>query len=114
MLQQKDPEDFVISTGQQYSVRDFVNLAAKEIGSKITWEGTGKNEVGKIDGKKIISVDPRYFRPTEVENLLGDSSKAMQKLKWKPKISFKELVAEMVREDLRLAERERLIKENGY
>jgi GDPmannose 4,6-dehydratase len=103
MLQQKNPEDFVIATGQQYSVRDFINLAAENLDMKIEWKGKGVNEVGLFKGKDIIKVDPRYFRPAEVENLLGDSSKAKKKLGWSPKISFEQLVKEMVNEDLKLA-----------
>ena len=114
MLQQKIPEDFVISTGQQYSVRDFVNIAAKELDLNITWNGNGKNERGSVDGNVIIKVDKNYFRPTEVETLLGDASKAKKKLGWKPKISFKDLVSEMVREDLKLAERDQLLTKSGY
>ena len=114
MLQQKIPEDFVISTGQQYSVRDFVNVAAKELGLNITWSGNGKDETGSVDGKVIIKVDKNYFRPTEVETLLGDASKAKKKLGWKPKISFKDLVSEMVREDLKLAESDQLMMKSGY
>jgi len=123
MLQQDNPEDFVIATGVQYSVRDFVNVAAKELGMTIRWEGTGVEEVGYLDSnspnstvapRAIVRVDPRYFRPTEVETLLGDPTKAHQKLGWKPKITFHELVAEMVREDLRSAERDELVKKHGY
>jgi GDPmannose 4,6-dehydratase len=114
MLQQENPEDFVIATGVQYSVRDFVNAAARELGMEIRWEGVGVNEVGSLDGKDIVKVDPRYFRPTEVETLLGDPSNAKAKLGWTPKISFEELVAEMVREDLKSAERDELIKRHGY
>ncbi|MDO8959192.1 MAG: GDP-mannose 4,6-dehydratase [Rhodocyclaceae bacterium] len=115
MLQQEKPEDFVIATGVQYSVRDFVNAAAKELGMKIRWEGQGKDEKGyDTSGKCIVAVDPRYFRPTEVETLLGDPTKAKEKLGWTPKISFDELVAEMVREDLKAAERDELIKKHGY
>jgi GDPmannose 4,6-dehydratase len=114
MLQQENPEDFVIATGVQYSVRDFVNAAAKELGMEIRWEGEGVNEIGSLDGKAIVKVDPRYFRPTEVETLLGDPSNAKAKLGWTPKISFEELVAEMVREDLKSAERDELIKRHGY
>jgi GDPmannose 4,6-dehydratase len=101
MLQQKKPEDFVIATGKQYSVRDFVNTAASELGMKISWNGHGLNEVGTFEGKKIIKVDKNYFRNTEVETLLGDSSKAKKKLGWKPKINFRELVKEMVRKDMK-------------
>jgi GDPmannose 4,6-dehydratase len=116
MLQQDKPEDFVIATGVQYSVRDFVNAAAKELGSSVRWEGTGVDEKGydAATGKCIVQVDPRYFRPTEVETLLGDPTKAKQKLGWTPKITFAELVAEMVREDLKSAQRDELIKEHGY
>jgi GDPmannose 4,6-dehydratase len=104
MLQQENPEDFVISTGKQYSVRDFINEASNQLDMKIEWSGKGLNEVGSFEGKDIIKVDPRYFRPTEVEILLGDSSKAKEKLKWTPKISFKQLVKEMIDEDLKLAQ----------
>ncbi|GAB1234052.1 GDP-mannose 4,6-dehydratase [Ferrigenium sp. UT5] len=125
MLQQDQPEDFVIATGVQYSVRDFVNAAAKELGMEIRWEGKGVDEKGYLpspDGRGaggegercIIQVDPRYFRPTEVETLLGDPTKAKQKLGWTPKITFDELVAEMVREDLKSAERDELVKKHGY
>jgi GDPmannose 4,6-dehydratase len=115
MLQQAQPEDFVIATGVQYSVRDFVNAAAEEIGIKIRWEGAGIDETGiDANGKTIIAIDPKYFRPTEVESLLGDASKARQKLGWTPKISFNELVCEMVREDLKSAERDELVKQHGY
>jgi GDPmannose 4,6-dehydratase len=115
MLQQDKPEDFVIATGVQYSVRDFVNAAAKELGMEICWEGQGVAEKGcNAAGKVIVAVDPRYFRPTEVETLLGDPSKAKAKLGWTPKITFDELVAEMVREDLKSAERDELIKKHGY
>lgn len=115
MLQQEKPDDFVIASGVQYSVRDFVNAAAKELGIPITWQGEGIDEVGiDTQGKTIVAVDPRYFRPTEVETLLGDASKAREKLGWSPRISFEDLVAEMVREDLKAAERDELIKRHGY
>jgi GDPmannose 4,6-dehydratase len=121
MLQQEKPEDFVIATGVQYSVRDFVDAAAKEIGMEIRWEGTGVDEVGYLvtahttqADRPIVRVDPRYFRPTEVETLLGDASKARDKLGWTPQTSFAELVAEMVREDLKSAERDELVKKHGY
>ncbi len=121
MLQQDEPEDFVIATGVQYSVRDFVNAAAKELGMNIRWEGQGTDEVGSLlssspagGEKAIVKVDPRYFRPTEVETLLGDPTKAKEKLGWVPKITFDELVAEMVREDLKAAERDELVKKHGY
>tara|TARA_B100000795_G_scaffold254189_1_gene224884 strand:+ start:37 stop:1080 length:1044 start_codon:yes stop_codon:yes gene_type:complete len=102
MLQKNKPEDFVIATGVQYSVRDFINLASKNLDMKIDWKGKGLDEVGSFDGKDIIKVDPRYFRPSEVETLLGDASKARDILNWIPKISFKELVKEMVEKDLEL------------
>ncbi|WP_092999005.1 GDP-mannose 4,6-dehydratase [Thiohalomonas denitrificans] len=136
MLQQEEPEDFAIATGRQYSVRDFVNAAATELNMKIRWEGEGVEEKGywvKGSGKSevgsgnpishsplpttqspIVQVDPRYFRPTEVETLLGDPSKAKEKLGWSPKISFEELVAEMAQEDLKAAECDELVKRNGY
>ncbi|TSA40559.1 MAG: GDP-mannose 4,6-dehydratase [Betaproteobacteria bacterium] len=136
MLQQDAPEDFVIATGRQYSVRDFVNAAAGELGMEIHWEGEGVNEIGilrsaheppatdrepritghqsRATGNVIVRVDPRYFRPTEVETLLGDPSKAKQKLGWSPKITFEELVQEMVRADLKIAERDALINKHGY
>ena len=115
MLQQETPEDFVIATGVQFSVRDFVNAAAKQLGMEIRWEGQGVDEKGyDANGKCIVSVDPRYFRPTEVETLLGDPSKAKAKLGWSPKTTFDELVAEMVREDLKSAERDELVKKHGY
>ena len=115
MLQQDKPEDFVIATGVQYSVRDFVNAAAQELGIQITWRGQGVEEMGFDNlGKCIVAVDPRYFRPTEVETLLGDPAKAKNKLGWTPKTSFKSLVAEMVRADLNTAERDELVKHHGY
>ena len=103
MLQQKKPEDFVIATGKQYSVRDFINEAAKNLDIKIEWRGSGVEEVGSFNDKDVVIVDKRYFRPTEVETLLGNATKAKEKLNWFPKISFEELVKEMVEEDLKLA-----------
>ncbi len=115
MLQQEQAEDFVIATGEQYSVRDFVNAAASELGIKMSWEGCGVDERGyDASGKCIVAVDPRYFRPAEVETLLGDARKAHEKLGWTPKVGFNELVAEMVREDLKSAERDELVKKHGY
>ena len=115
MLQQDTAEDFVIATGVQYSVRDFVNAAAKELDMHITWQGQGVNEIGTdASGKVIVKVDPRYFRPTEVETLLGDPTKAKQKLGWTPKITFQELVAEMVQADYKSAQRDELVKQHGY
>lgn len=115
MLQQEHPEDFVISTGVQYSVRDFVDAAAQELGISIRWEGSGVDEKGYDSANNcIVSVDPRYFRPTEVETLLGDATKARSKLGWKPKTTFEELVKEMVLEDLKAAERDELVDRYGY
>jgi len=116
MLQQDKPEDFCIATGVQYSVRDFVNAAYDHIGKKIRWEGKGVDEKGyDIEtGNCIVAVDPRYFRPTEVETLLGDASKAKEKLNWTPKITFEEMVHEMMKNDLTLAKRDALIKKHGF
>jgi len=115
MLQQEQPEDFVIATGVQHSVRDFATIAAKELGINVRWEGEGLDEKGyDAFGKCIVSVDPRYFRPTEVESLLGDPSKAKAKLGWQPKISFDDLVKEMLLEDLKATERDVLVKRHGY
>lgn len=115
MLQQEQPEDFVIATGIQYSVRDFVNAAAVELGMAINWKGVGVDEKAyTAEGKCIVAVDPRYFRPTEVETLLGDPTKAKEKLGWVPKTSFSDLVAEMAREDLKAAERDELVKRHGF
>lgn len=113
MLQQDEPEDFVIATGVQYSVREFVEMAAANIDIEITWKGKGAEEKGyDQNGNCIISVDPRYYRPAEVETLLGDASRAQQKLGWSPRITIKELIDEMMYSDLKLAENELLIKNN--
>lgn len=115
MLQQQAPEDYVIATGEQHSVRQFVDCAAAELGINISWRGKGTEEKGfNSEGRCIVAVDPHYFRPTEVETLLGDATKARRKLGWTPKTTFNELVAEMVREDLKSAERDELIKDHGY
>jgi GDPmannose 4,6-dehydratase len=115
MLQQDVPEDFVIATGIQHSVRDFVIAAARRIGIDIRWQGTGLDEKGyDDDGRCIVSVDPQYFRPSEVESLLGDPRKAKEKLGWSPRISFEELVSEMMQEDLALAQRDELVKQHGF
>ena len=136
MLQQDKPEDYVIATGEQHSVREFIDLAAKELGIEITWQGEGLEEKGVVTsvepgkikiggnslkqnhhlgpGKVIVSVDPRYFRPTEVETLLGDPSKAKKQLGWKPHISFKDLIKEMVAHDLEEAERDEFCKQGGF
>ncbi len=115
MLQQPEPRDYLVATGRQYSVREFVNLAAEPLGFKLHWEGKGAEERG-IDetGRTIVSVDPRYFRPTEVETLLGDPTKAHRDLGWSPKTSFAQLVAEMVAEDLKDAERDALVDKHGF
>jgi GDPmannose 4,6-dehydratase len=115
MLQQTQPEDFVIATGKQYSVREFVSTAGAALGMDISWDGSGGEEQGfDSTGKCVVRVDPRYFRPTEVETLLGDASKGREKLGWSPRVSFEELVAEMVREDLKSAERDELVKKHGF
>ena len=114
MLQQNEPEDFTISTGEQHTVREFIEIAAKELGMEIKWYGSGLDEVGIWRDKVIVSIDPKYFRPTEVETLLGDSIKAREKLGWIPKITFPELVKEMVASDLKEAERDQLCKMEGY
>src|SRR4030088_252581 len=116
VLQQDKPEDFVIATGEQHSVRDFVNFAAEEVGIRVRWEGQGIDEKGynTETGKCIVAIDPRYFRPSEVETLLGDASKAKRQLGWSPQTSFSDLVSEMMREDLKLAERDELVKKHGF
>lgn len=124
ILQQEQPEDFVIATGQQYSVREFVERAAAEAGFSIAWEGSGIDEIGRVDGVEgehgpavgdvVVRIDPRYFRPTEVETLLGDPTKAREKLGWQPRISFEELVSEMVRQDLDQAKRFAVLKREGF
>jgi GDPmannose 4,6-dehydratase len=125
MLQQEQPEDFVIATGVQYSVRDFVERAAQVLGITLQWQGEATQEIGRVtkinnpeiklqNDKIIVRVDPRYYRPTEVESLLGDASKAREKLGWRPKISFDELVKEMVLSDLEEAKRDSLMKKHGF
>ncbi len=127
MLQQEKPDDYVIASGHQYSVREFVELAARELGIFLRWQGEGVETTGIIDGidgsagtngleagQVIVRVDPRYFRPTEVETLLGDASKAKRELGWEPKISFAELVKEMVAKDLDGAKRDELCKNHGF
>lgn len=139
MLQQEKPEDFIIASGEQHSVRDFVDAAAKELGLSLRWEGVAVDEVGIVEsvksegvgergndfdvspltpnlspGQTIVRVDPRYFRPTEVETLLGDPTKAKEKLGWLPKTTFEELVAEMVRSDLEEAQRDELCRRHGF
>ena len=115
MLQQDEAEDYVIASGEQYSVRDFINAASKELGIKIQWQGEGVDEKGFDDtGKCIVAVDTKYFRPTEVDALLGDPTKAKEKLGWTAKVKFNDLVKEMVAEDLKAAERDELVKRHGY
>ena len=115
MLQQDQAEDFVIASGVQYSVRDFVTAAATELGIAVVWRGEGVDEKGYDDkGHCIVAVDPRYFRPTEVETLLGDASKARERLGWQPRVKFHELVAEMVMEDLAAARRDNLCRTEGF
>ena len=129
MLQQDEPEDFVIATGKQYSVREMIEVAAAELGITLRWEGEGSDETGMIEaidsslaaktptlkaGDIVVRVDPRYFRPAEVETLLGDPAKAKEKLGWEAKTSFEEMVGEMVREDIKTARRDELVKEHGF
>ena len=116
MLQQSEPDDFVIATGKQFSVRDFAAAAGSLLDMKIEWRGEGVEEVGvdTVTGRTLVRVDPRYFRPTEVETLLGDATKARQKLGWIPEVGFSELVAEMVREDLDEARRDAMVAKEGY
>jgi GDPmannose 4,6-dehydratase len=115
MLQQEAPEDLVIATGEQHSVREFVTRVAAELDISLEWRGEGLAEVGVTEGDNVIvRVDPRYFRPTEVETLLGDASRAREVLGWRPRTSFADLVREMALEDLRSAERDELVKRHGY
>ncbi|HWJ95830.1 MAG TPA: GDP-mannose 4,6-dehydratase, partial [Telluria sp.] len=126
MLQQDAPEDYVIATGRQYSVRHFVEVAARELGIEIAWQGSGVNERGVIAGvtgdkapgvaigQPIVAIDPQYFRPTEVETLLGDPGKAQRRLGWEPRTSFEAMVQEMVAHDLDTARRHKLLKSHGY
>ena len=126
MLQQESPKDYVIATGVQYSVRDFITMAATKIGITIDFEGEGKQEKGIVTavtgdnapavkvGDVIVTVDPRYFRPAEVETLLGDPSKAKADLGWVPEITLEEMIREMIEHDLDLAKRQALLKTHGY
>jgi GDPmannose 4,6-dehydratase len=114
MLQQDQAEDFVIATGVQYSVRQFINWTAEALGIELRWEGEGVHEVAYWNTKPVVRIDPRYFRPTEVETLLGDPSKAKQKLGWVPEITAQEMCAEMVAYDLAQAKQHALLKANGY
>ncbi|MCI5149078.1 MAG: NAD-dependent epimerase/dehydratase family protein, partial [Candidatus Electrothrix sp. MAN1_4] len=125
MLQQDTAKDFVIASGEQHSVREFVETAAQELGFEIAWSGRGEKEVGVVSavntddlalcpGQQIVAVDPRYFRPTEVETLLGDPAKAKAELGWEPHISFSELVREMIQKDLGIAQRDKLCADAGF
>ena len=116
MLQQEEPDDFVIATGEQHSVREFVTLAAERLGLEVEWQGKGVDEKGmdKATGKAVVAVDPKYFRPTEVETLLGDPSKAKATLGWVPEIPFQQLVEEMVERDLTEAKRDKLCLKSGF
>lgn len=136
MLQQEQPDDFVIATGRQFSVRDFVNITAAELGLTLQWQGDGLNETATVigidadkaalaaqgknmrirvkEGDVIVRVDPRYFRPTEVETLLGDPAKAQARLGWKPRVTFEEMVKEMTRHDLELALRDAAVEDAGF
>jgi GDPmannose 4,6-dehydratase len=116
MLQQSEPEDYVVATGQQHSVRDLIEVAAEKLDIRIRWEGKGLEEKGldAATGKQIVAIDPRYFRPAEVDTLLGDPSKARRKLGWEPRISFEELVTEMITADLKEAEKDTMVQQKGY
>lgn len=116
MLQQPEPEDYVVATGHQHSVRDLIEVAAGKLDIRIAWEGKGAGEKGldAVTGKPIVAIDPRYFRPAEVDTLLGDPSKARRKLGWEPRISFEELVTEMVMADLKEAEKDTMVQQKGY
>jgi GDPmannose 4,6-dehydratase len=115
ILQQEKPDDFVIGTGEQHSVREFVNVAAEELGFKLRWNGSGVDEhATDAQGRTVVKIDPRYYRPAEVDSLLADSSKAREKIGWKPRTSFRELVAEMCRHDQAEAEKDALVHEHGY
>lgn len=116
ILQQDEPDDFVIATGEQHSVREFVNIAASKLGIEVAWKGEGVDETG-VDaktGRTIVKVDPAYFRPTEVPTLLGDATRAREKLGWAPKIGFEQLVEEMIEQDLRQAELDRTVEQHGF
>ena len=123
MLQQEKPEDYVISSGKMYTVRKFIELCALKLGwngesgsNGIIWEGKGLEEVGRRadTGEIVIKIDPRYFRPTEVDELLGDSSKAKEKLNWEPEITIEDLISEMINEDLKESEKESILKNSGF
>ena len=114
MLQQDQPDDYVIATGEQYSVKEFVNATAEEMKMQISWRGKGVEEEGVDEhGRRVVAVDPRYFRPAEVASLQGDASKARKKLGWKPRIGFREMVTEMAAADLQNAERDLMMTNSG-
>jgi len=116
MLQQDKPDDYVLATGKSYSVREFVELAFKEVDIPVKWKGAGKDEKGvhAETGKTIIEIDNRYFRPTEVDHLVGDASKAMKELGWKPKFTLEDMVKDMVASDLKLFKRDKYLLEGGH
>ena len=116
MLQQEEPDDFVIATGKQHSVKEVIETSTRQLGISIRWEGNGVEEKGinEENNKIIVAVDPGYFRPTEVDNLLGDASKAKEKLGWEPRISFQRLITEMVTEDMKEAQKDNLCRQEGY
>jgi len=114
MLQQEIAEDFVIATGMQFSVRQFIEMAASSLSMEVEWKGAGLDEVGYCDGRPVIRIDPRYFRPTEVDSLLGDALKAREKLGWVPEISLGEMIAEMAASDLAEARKQLILENNGY
>jgi len=115
MLQQEKPQDYVIATGQQYSVREFIDRCAARLELNLTWKGSGLDEKAyDSDGNVVVVVDPRYFRPTEVETLLGDPSKAQRELGWTPRTSFDQLVEEMISADLKAAQRDALVRQHGF
>jgi GDPmannose 4,6-dehydratase len=116
MLQQDQPDDYVIATGLQYAVRELIETAARELEIEVSWQGSGIDEIGldNASGRRIVAIDPNYYRPTEVDSLLGDASKAHQKLGWKPRITFQEMIAEMVRYDLEEAQKDQLCLREGY
>ncbi len=115
MLQQPEPRDYVIATGEQHSVRELINLSAEFLGMKLTWEGKGADErASDADGRDVVAIDPRYYRPTEVDSLLGDATKAREELGWQPRTNFRELIEEMVREDFATAQKDALVKKHGY
>jgi GDPmannose 4,6-dehydratase len=116
ILQAEQPDDFVLATNETHTIREFIEETFGVLGEEITWKGEGLNETGilKSTGKVVVKIDPRYFRPAEVETLLGDPTKAREKLGWTPRTNFEDLVREMIQEDLRIAERDALVRDAGY